>query len=285
MNELSKLKKAIVDLESDISYDSVIDFSNVLDSYISSGTLVEWPGITDNNGHGRRFRIVESNGKHYAAMFSDHSEARLAGGERVFLTDINEFIGPVFQDSHIDGIIIDPDSASFRLDKSELLQCVLHDSYRWYLPERTKVVPHKDWGKGIPDYSKEDLMTDEEIQELAIQTVLQKEYLLQQGCKIISTCPLSDEIPSIPSIIAEKNGCFHFIYIETSMKKPTLRRDIVENDIRSIGIKFNAECWWASVDIRSNDPERAEACLALKGDRFNCKYAGLDRIWMERRYN
>ncbi|MBQ5956286.1 MAG: hypothetical protein IJL46_01810 [Clostridia bacterium] len=269
--EISELRIAVQNLLSSQSPDNMRGFAKVLKSYIDDGTWIHMPCKKYEKGF--RMRIVDSRGKHFAALYSDASEIRNKGKDDIVLTDINKLIEPVFQNTDIDGIVIDPDTTSLCLEKHFLLKCILHGSY----PEVDNgSSPQKDWGAGIPKYTKDDLMTAGEIQNFAMHTVIDYDQALQQRYRLISGC---DYPGAMPSLIFGNDKTYLFIYIKgyTTMEEPTLS-DAERSELLSMCEKYNAKGYWAPVGFLSTDPARFEANLALKGDGFYCKYQGLREV-------
>ena len=242
------------------------ELSKVLKSYVDKGTWVPMPTIDDPKGY--RLRIVEARGKPYAAMYSDQTEIKARGS--IVMTDINKLLEPVFENPEIAGIIIDPETTSLCIDKGFFLKCILHG----YLPEtHNGGCPQKDWGIGIPQYTKSDLMTEGEMLNFAMHTVLDNEEALSSMTPV-SAC---DHLDAVPNLIFEDNGQFVFVVVKgyCAEKAPVLS-DEVRSLLKSYQERYGATCYYAPVGFRSaTDLIRFNACLALKGDGFYSKYEGL----------
>ena len=271
MEKISGLKAALLEMINDQSDKNMVNFSKVLKYYVENGVWVHMPGKQDDRGF--MMKIVQSRGKLYAAMFSDPSEVRNPEKLDIIVTDINKLLDPVFQDPNISGIVIDPYTTFVCLEKRLILQCILHGTYP---PANISNTKPYDWGDGIPRYSKDDLMTPAEIQEFAMNTILDHEPMLRDGYMLTSGWCTPGVIPTL---IFEKDGLFTFIYLKsnTEMSDPELSDDEY-NELKKLGEKYNATCYWAPVSFISVDPERCEAGLALKGDGFYCKYTGLIEV-------
>ncbi len=269
--EISELKIAVLNLLSSQRNDNIKIFSKVLKGYIDDGTWVHMSGKQGEKGF--LMTVIERRGKHFAVMFSDPSEIKNQNEGNIVLTDINKLLESVFQNINIDGIVIDPDSTSLCLEKPFLLKCILHGGY----PEQNNGgTPQKNWGSGIPQYSKKDLMTEGEIQNFAMHTVINSDKVLQQHHNLVSGC---DYPGANPSLIFENNGSFVFVFIKgyVAMDEPKLL-DSEKEFLLKISSKYNGKSYWAPVGFLSTDPARFEACLALRGDGFFCKYEGLREI-------
>ena len=265
---VSDLTAAIGNFKNDQSLDNQIEVARILRSYVAAGTWIHIPGEQDENGF--RLKVIASRGKHFAGMYSDSFEMR-GGKQSIVVTDINKLLDPVFANPRIDGIVIDPDTYSLCLEKPYLLRCLLH----WGYPNTNNGgAQQRDWGSGIPKYSQDDLMTQGEMQNFAMHTVIDFEKTLKQDCFLISGCDYPGAMPSL--IFGKEDGTFIFIYIKghIAMNEPVLSSD-EERNLLAIGKKYNAKCYWAPVGFGSTDSERFSAGLALRGDGFYCKYEGL----------
>lgn len=245
------------------------EFSRVLKNYVDDGTWVPIPTIQD--AHGYQPHIIESQGNAYAAMYSDQSEVK--GSRNVVTTDINKLLGPVFQNPDISGIIIDPETTSLCMDKGFILTCILHG----YLPNvNIPGSPQKNWGIGIPKYSQADLMTEDEMLNFAMHTVLDYEKSLSSLVPV-SAC---DHPAAVPNLIFEDNGSFVFIAVKGYCAKEAPPLNLkVRNMLTDYSKRYRAKCYYAPVCFRSaTDQARFDACLALKGDGFYANYEGLEEI-------
>ena len=267
----SELSIAIETLAASPSVENQKNFASIISAYVENGTWVPMPIHQDKKGY--RLKIIESRGKHYAAMCSDESEVRKDSEFNVLVTDINKLIEPVFQNEHIDGIVINPYTKVLCLDKEFLLKCLLHANY----PEQRIMGSHpRNWGEGIPSYNKNDLMTQGEIQNFALHTVLDNDKNITDNFDIVSVC---DYPNAMPSIILQSQNAFAFVYVKgySALTEPVLSEQ-EKNELLLLGKKYNAETYFTTVGFLSTDPVRFEAELALRGDGFYCKYEGLQKV-------
>jgi hypothetical protein len=133
----------------------------------------------------------------------------------------------------------------------------------------------RDWGKGIPDYTGEDLMTEEEIHSFGVEIVAGQ--LQKDGYKIIHFNPI---LGSYPSIIAEddKEALAIIVSCDIAPKKPKLK---LTDKFGIIGYcnGYPTKPCFASISIGSSDPIRFEKSLALVGDGENlerCKSLSIE---------
>lgn len=267
----SALSIAIEKLAHSPSVENQKNFASIISAYVENGTWVPMPIHHDEKGY--RLKIIESRGKHYASMCSDESEVKKDSEFNIATADINKLIEPVFENEHIDGIAINPYTTSMCLDKEFLLKCVLHAKY----PEqKIRGSYPRNWGEGIPSYNNNDLMTQREIQNFALHTVLENDKEIADSFSLVSAC---DDPSAMPSLILRSGHKFAFVYIKgyASLTEPVLS-GLEKTELLALGKKYNAEIYFATVGFLSTDPARFEAELALRGDGFYCKYEGLKQI-------
>lgn len=267
----SELTTAIERLASDPSVANQISFAKLLTSYVENDVWVPMPISEDENGY--KFKIIQSRGKHYAAMCSDNTHIKKDADFNVAVTDINKLIDSVFQNQHINGIVINPYTTCLCLEKEYLLRCLIHAKYP---AQNNSGCPPKNWGEGIPLYNDNDLMTAGELQNFALHAVLDNDKDIANNYSFVSAC---DHPSAIPNLILQSRNGFAFIYVKgyTSQTEPSLTEDEREKML-SLAEKYNAEAYLATVGFLSTDPSRFAAELALKGDGFYCKYEGLKII-------
>ncbi len=265
-----KLKKAIRGLKSEPSARNIITFAMALKAIVDQGEWVPVPGTQD--GENVSIKIIESNGKYFAAMLSDYGEVKKMDHGDVAVTDINKLIELVFHNETLNGIIIDPFTTSLCLEKQFLLKCLLHAQYP---SQENSGYPQRDWGVCIPKYTRNDLMTEGEIQNFAMQSVLEHESSLQEYT-LVSAC---DYPGAMPSIIMEKGHDYLFILVKgyIAQSQPVIS-DEEKLQLSMLGAKYNARCFYAPVGFIPADVQRFNAKLALHGDGFYCIYKGLEAL-------
>ena len=133
----------------------------------------------------------------------------------------------------------------------------------------------KDWGIGIPEFQKSDLMTEHEKLNFAREIVFNYE-INPNGYEVVTA---SEELIKIPNYVLKKDGFTIFVVVEAAIAPdmPKLTPD-KKSLLLSQAKNFNVICYYAPVGFGSVDPERFEASLALRGDRFYANYCGLERV-------
>ncbi len=264
----SALYAAISELKRSQSPDIMRKLSVILKEYVDTGVWVPIPTVSD--GKGNQLRIINTNGKSFAAIYSDPSEVK--ANTEMMTTDINKLLDPVFENTEIAGIIIDPDTTSLCIEKGFFLKCILHG----YLPSsKNGGTPQRDWGKGIPAYKDSDLMSEGELLNFAMHTVLDYEETLKPYHPV-SAC---DHPEAIAHLVFEDEGQFILVYVKgyCAFEKPPVPT-MIKDTLLDYSRRFNAMCYYAPVGFGSTDEERFGACLALKGDGFYANYRGLEPI-------
>ncbi len=131
------------------------------------------------------------------------------------------------------------------------------------------------WGKGIPKYNKEDIMTKEELLDFAMENVAIYEFD-KEGYMIVDS---DNTIGAYPNFIVEKDNKTYFVLVKADIapKMPKLSEKDRKEMIKEAK-EVDAIPMFAPVGFGSSDPERFEASLALRGDGFYCNYKGLEEI-------
>jgi len=207
----------------------------------------------------------------FVAIYSDDSE--IQSTEDVMMLDINEVMNTVFHNSQIAGIVVDPDTTGLCLEKGFLLKCIFHG----YLPQtHYPATPPKDWGIGIPEYTQSDLMSDGELLNFAMHTVLDCEER-DHDISVISAC---DHLNALPNLILEYDGHLAFVVVKGYCAETTPTPSNETLDLLGKYSKcFGAICYYAPVGFGSTDASRFDAWIALKGDGFYAKYTGLTKLF------
>ncbi|MDY4788550.1 MAG: hypothetical protein SO253_04500 [Bacilli bacterium] len=130
------------------------------------------------------------------------------------------------------------------------------------------------WGKGIPDYNEEDLMTAEDLYHFGIEVV--GNYMVKEGYKIYE---VNKDPKGFPSIAAGKDDQLYFVLVYADIAKniPTLE-GFNKYKFLNHSQKFNAIPLFASCSFGSSDPIRFEKGLALKNDGYYCNFTGLQDV-------
>lgn len=137
----------------------------------------------------------------------------------------------------------------------------------------------KDWGMGIPEYTEDDLMTEEEILNFAMQVVAKQE-IEEKGNELVAWL---DELNAFPNIVAKINGELSFIVVKGAIATtiPTLSKFWRNTYCQKAQKEYGAKCYFASVSIGSYDAKRFEKRLGLRGDGFLIRYKGLEEVEMD----
>lgn len=133
-----------------------------------------------------------------------------------------------------------------------------------------------DWGKGIPNYSQNDLMSKREMLDFAILTILDCE-VRRGDYSIIS---YNNSLTVYPNIILEKDGQKYAVWVKASevhnMEEIT---EYEKNQMRNFVSKFHDFIpLFTAVGIGAADHERFDKMLTLLGDEYYVNYVGFENV-------
>lgn len=132
----------------------------------------------------------------------------------------------------------------------------------------------REWGKGIPKYTDNELMTEEEIHHFSVQVVAGQ--LQEEGYTIHAFNPV---LGSFPSVIAENDKEVVAVVVNGAVAPETPKLKLTDKfGIIGYSNGYPTKPCYASVSIGSADPERFEKSLALIGDGYLVRYTGIEYI-------
>ena len=227
------------------------EFFDIFSSFVENGTWVSAPA-NDN-----QLLVVNMRGGCWIAIYSS-MEARVRGESKdVITTDINKFIDVVYDNPRLMGIVVDPNKEPYLISRKTIHQ---------YTKRKDSRLQIRDWGSGIPNFNKDDIMVEEELLDFGIDIILEH-YLSKQSCQLIEE---NRGVNGFPNIVYQKNNQLYMMKVFAGVlpNRPTCTKEQKEFYISHCN-KFNAKCVIASVSIGSSDEERKKAGLALVGDGYN----------------
>ncbi len=133
--------------------------------------------------------------------------------------------------------------------------------------------PIKEWGPGIPEYTKDDILEGNELYQFCAEVVAKQ--MQSEGFNIKGIA-----INGIPTqVIAEKGGQRYSVMVAADVfpyiAKASFR---IKKEFVEFCKKDNVIPEFASVGIMSIDPIRAAEGLTLKYDGYNFRYTGNERL-------
>ncbi len=133
----------------------------------------------------------------------------------------------------------------------------------------------KDWGRGIPEYKQEDMMTKEEIHNFAMEIVYKCE-IESKACKILM---VKDIVDYFPNFVVEKDNVKLFILViaDVAPNIPQIPQEKKDSFIK-YARRYEGKAMFASVSFGACDEERFNRSLMLRGDAFYTRYCGLQEI-------
>lgn len=236
-------------------------FGDSLAAAVKNGEWIAVPVIPDERGN--RLVIQANQGLPYVVFFTDEEHYHFEKGMSLMMTDINKIIDSIYESPHLGGFVLDPYTSPIFITREQLSDCTCRQD-----PRRTQ----RDWGKGIPEYSKNDLMTSREVQQFALQ-IAQGFGLMPGGFEVIEST-LDPQEPF--SFAARKGGQLYFVLVTSSVApqkaslSPTKKQRLL-----AFAEKHNAKAIYIPVGIGACDSERFAAGLALVGDAYFSDYHGM----------
>lgn len=214
------------------------------------------------------------NGNPYAAWYTDPKEIKSKphAGFSLLITDINKLIDPIFSNKDFKGMIINPDTDCLCLEKGFILKLLLHAQYEC---QKKAGSPQRDWGFGIPQYTEKDVMTEADFLNFALHVVI--DYGANKNGYSVES--VNDNPHVCPNLILSKDDQLVFVsvYGYCAEEEPPIN-EMMKTRLLTLGQKYHADCYYAPVGFRSNDPIRFNECLALKGDGFYVKFEEMEKL-------
>lgn len=223
---------------------------------IDKGEWVYFP--TDR----RNCVVYDHHGKNFLVLYSGKDSTKIAPD--VTGMDINKLVDILYGDRNLCGFVFDSgDDYPIFITRGQI-----NGLSRRKDPRLMK----RNYGKGVPEYKEEDLLTKDEIFDFGINVVI--EELEKDGFHIEDVV---NNYRAYPNIFATKDKQEYFIYVVSSI---ALDEEIIDKKILD-DIKNdakNAIPMVARVTFAAADEERFNRKLALIGDAFHWKYEGLKKI-------
>ena len=202
------------------------------------------------------FHPIDYFGGYFLAVYSSLAARKPEDSKTVLTIPASSVIKMLYDSPQYSGIIVDPNSNPKYIPKQ-----LIH-SYTKYKNPRLEI---KDWGVGIPQYTKSDLKIKEELIDFGFE-IIEKFYIEKQGYEILEHYPMPRVIPHYA---LRKNGKLYFMQIDVGVYPdlPKLRESSKRSILAACN-RFGAIGLFASIQIESGDKERANAAIALCGDGF-----------------
>lgn len=206
---------------------------------------------------------VEHVGNVYVIMFSDSGMAKTKDGSKYATIGVADLIKSCYKNPHIMGIAINPyDSKPIFMQRKDIqVMSGIED------PRLAK----RDWGTGIPQYTKADLMVAEEGIDFAMEVVAA--YGLEpEGYELVES---NNGLTAFPNFVVTKNKKMYFVAVDAALAPnvPKLEKEVKDKMVQ-IGQQQGATVLYAPVSFASADEERAAASLALVGDEYIGQFMG-----------
>ena len=232
-------------------------FGEALAVAVEKGEWIAAPVIPDARGN--RLVIQTNKGLPYVVLFTDEEHYQFEKGMSLMMSDINKIIDSIYASPH-------PFTSPVYITRAQLNDCTCRKDPR---------LERRNWGRGIPNYKSEDIMTAVEVQKFAMQ-VSESFGLRHEGYQILEST-LNSQDPF--SFAVRKDGQLYFILVESSVapQKPRLSQ-IKKDRLLAFAKKHQAKAIYIPVGIGACDSERFSAGLALIGDAYYADYHGMYEV-------
>lgn len=147
------------------------------------------------------------------------------------------------------------------------------DKYSIIAPRGFFYVEQIKWGEGIPNYDESDLMTQLEIQDFAIQVILDCSY------KEYEILGFNNRLNVYPNIFMKKENKIYAVLVRGGSVKTQPKITQHETEIMNeIAFKLNVIPLYASVGFGAANPERFDEDILLRGDGCYANFTGFEGI-------
>ena len=118
------IKTAIMKLMINQTQENINNFKKSFCTLYKKSSWALIPGQKTERGF--QLYCFEENGKAYAAIFTDYNEAKKHNGSFASI-DITKIIPSIFNNNEIAGIVIDPYSLNFYMEKHFIVECIMYE--------------------------------------------------------------------------------------------------------------------------------------------------------------
>lgn len=121
---IDTIKTAIMKLMINQSQENIDNFKQSFSALHKQSSWVLVAGHQTEQGF--QLFCFKENDKFYAAIFTDYREAKKHCGDFAS-TDIKKIIPPVLNSNEIAGIVVDPYSLNFYMEKHFIAECIMYN--------------------------------------------------------------------------------------------------------------------------------------------------------------
>ena len=122
-NPTDTIKTAIMKLMINQTQDNINNFKRSFSAIYNNSSWVLIPGCQTAKGF--QLFCFKENGKDYAAIFTDYTEAKKHSGDFASI-DITKIVPHIFNNNEIAGIVVDPYSLNFYMEKHFIAECIMY---------------------------------------------------------------------------------------------------------------------------------------------------------------
>lgn len=254
---LKKLKEDLISGKDPVN----VKFFKELRKVIDNKESVYLPCKKDKTGE--NISIYNDYGLKYIELYSGKPDNK--DSSEVISTDINKIIDILYENKNLNGIVFDADNDKLEISRGELSD---------FSNRKDPRLEPRYWEPGIPKYKDDDLMTEDEIFSMGINTIVR--YLIDEEYKILD---IINNYRVISNILAVKDNKRYVIDVDVAISPKVPKQDKEDKDKLLKFCKENESSpLYASMSFGAADKERYEKGLALIGDEFYCKFDGIEEI-------
>ncbi|MCR5113837.1 MAG: hypothetical protein K6A63_07865 [Acholeplasmatales bacterium] len=131
------------------------------------------------------------------------------------------------------------------------------------------------WGAGIPKYRSQDVLSLPELQEYAVNVMVETESRNQKF-----VCFSKDyDIRTGVSVTGKVDNSLFYVMVRSAVQPETVEMtDFERNVLIAKSFAYGQACYFASVTVGSKDPERFAKGLLLWNDEYNINYSGMKYV-------
>lgn len=207
--------------------------------------------------------IADNHGLKYIEMFFNGKNA--LSTSKFVCTDINKAIDVLYNNKYLTGLVFDVNNGPVYINRETISALSNRKDPR---------LQKREWGKGIPKYREEDIMTDDEIFDMGFNIAL--DMIEKKGYEIVNSI---NNLSSVCNVFTIKDGKRYIFRIETALapNMPKLEKDIKDILIRACK-ENDAKPMYMALGFGSSDSDRFDNELALIGDGFYCNFEGIQEV-------
>jgi len=257
---VSNISEALINYSKDPTIGNENKVINEFKRIMALEELVQVPVFTEDGRYS--YVILEHNDTKYAGLFISENKPKGIDEIPTVFVKLKDYVEEVFSIAGIDGVVIDP----FRPERLYLSKRDLET----YSGIRNLRKVKRNWISGIPEISDNDIMTDLDILDLAMDFLIP--YFTNLAFNILEA-NVSRGLNS--QLAIEKDE-------KISLVKILVNEDSISNEDKQSTINeaktFGFDAYLAVVSLSSKDTERSENKLLICGDEYDFSVEKFEKL-------